>query len=98
MDTSRSNPPIHWDGHLAPLSGFLTLNQFFARYAKPGMRPVAAIGNPVVVVLPVDAVFIDSWRVCGDSTLYVENHKVDVKGVHWSIRQLIANSAFADPF
>ena len=98
IESFRSNPAFRWDEYMPPPSGYLTFNQFFARHARPGMRPIAAIGDPSVVVSPADAVFIGSWRVAGDSTIHVEDPKIDVKGVRWSIRQLLVDSAYADRF
>ena len=46
VESFRTNPAFHWDEYIAPPSGFRTFNQFFARHAKPGMRPIAAIGDP----------------------------------------------------
>jgi phosphatidylserine decarboxylase precursor len=98
VDSFRTNPAFHWDEYIAPPSGFKTFNQFFARHARPGMRPIAAIGNPSVVVSPADAVFIGSWRVATDSTIHVEVPKVDIKGMQWSVKTLLADSAFAGRF
>ncbi len=98
VDSFRTNPAFHWDDYMPPPSGYRTFNQFFARHARPGVRPIAAIGDPAVVVSPVDAVFIGAWHVSSRATIYVEDPKVDVKGVQWSIRQLLGDSAFADRF
>lgn len=98
IDSFRMNPAFQWDDYMAPPSGYKTFNQFFARHARPGARPVAAIGDASVLVSPADAVFIGSWRVSSESTIYVEDSKVDVKGLEWSIRQLLAASAYADRF
>lgn len=98
IESFRSNPAFHWDEYMPPASGYLTFNQFFARHTRPGVRPVAAIGDASVLVSPADAVFIGSWRVSSGSTIYVEDPRIDVKGVQWSIRQLLADSVHADRF
>ena len=98
IDSFRTDPAFRWDEYMPPPSGYRTFNQFFARHVRPGQRPVAAIADAAVVVSPADAVFIGAWRVGGDSTIYVEDPAVDVKGVSWTIRQLLAGSAHADRF
>ena len=98
IDSFRTNPVFHWDEYMPPPSGYLTFNQFFARHVRPGQRPVAANDDASVLVSPADAVFIGSWRIAGDSTMYVDDPKVDVKGLSWSIGQLLADSAYADRF
>jgi phosphatidylserine decarboxylase len=98
IDSFRSNPAFHWDEYMPPPSGYLTFNQFFARHVRPGMRPIAALGDARVLVSPADAVFIDAWRIADDSSVYVEDPKIDVKGIQWSIRQLLQGSDHADRF
>ena len=98
IDSFRTNPAFHWDEYIPPPSGYRTFNQFFARHVRPGARPIAAIGDARVLVSPADAIFVGSWRVASDSTIYVEDPRVDVKGLQWSIRELLADSAYADRF
>jgi phosphatidylserine decarboxylase len=98
IDSFRTNPAFHWNDYMPPPSGYLTFNQFFARHVRPGARPIASIGDAAVLVSPADAVFIGSWRVADDSTVYVEDPKIDVKGIQWSIKQLLHDSAYADRF
>lgn len=98
IDSFRTNPAFHWNDYMPPPSGYRTFNQFFARHVRPGMRPIAAIGDASVLVSPADAVFIGAWRVSKQSTIYVEDPTVEVKGIQWSIGQLLADSAFADRF
>ncbi len=98
IESFRTNPAFHWNEYMPPPSGYLTFNQFFARHARPGTRPVTAIADASVLVSPADAVFIGSWRVSVDSTICVENPKVDVKGLQWSVRQLLAESVYRDRF
>ena len=45
IESFRTNPAFRWDDYMPPPSGYLTFNQFFARHVRPGMRPIAAIGN-----------------------------------------------------
>ena len=98
IDSFRTNPAFLWDEYMPPPSGYLTFNQFFARHVRPGERPIAAIGDASVLVSPADAVFIGSWRISKGSTIYVEDTMLDVKGVKWSIKEVLADSIYADRF
>ena len=98
IDTFRTNPAFRWDEYMPPPSGYRTFNQFFARHVRPGQRPIAASADASVVVAPADAVFIGSWRIAGDSTVYVADPMLDVKGISWPIAQLLDDSAHADRF
>jgi len=72
-------------------SGWLTFNQFFARALKPGKRPVAAPCDDRVIVSPADSIFMGQWPIAADS-------KITVKGVEWSIAELLAGSPYAGAF
>jgi len=99
IDSFRTNPAFCWSDYMPPPSGYQTFNQFFARHARPGRRPVAALCDDSVVVSPADAVFIGAWPVAGDSSIHVEEPTtLDVKGLRWSIRQLLDGSRYADRF
>lgn len=98
IDSFRTNPAFRWDDYMPPPSGYRTFNQFFARHVKPGRRPVAAISDPTVIVSPADANFIGAWPINDDSKIFVDEHMLDVKGMHWSIEQLLAGSEFAQRF
>ncbi|MCV7191244.1 phosphatidylserine decarboxylase [Mycolicibacterium brumae] len=78
---------------MAPPSGYFTYNQFFARHIKPGMRPIAAIADDSVITSPADCTFVDYWEVDNDSNIFIES-----KGLQWSIKDLLADSDYADEF
>jgi phosphatidylserine decarboxylase len=98
VESFRSNPLFNWEEYMPPPSGYRTFNQFFARHAKPGMRPVAAPGDDAVLVAPADSRFVGWWQVGQKSKLYVEDDKLQVKGTEWSIHQLLEGSGYADRF
>ena len=98
VDTFRTNPAFHWDDYMPPPSGYRTFNQFFARHVKPGRRPVASMLDPAVIVSPVDGSFMGEWRIAADSTIEVAAQALDVKGMRWSIEELLRDSAFAGRF
>ena len=98
VESFRLNPAFHWADYMAPPSGYQTFNQFFARHVKPGKRPIAAIADNRVLVSPADANFVGAWRINADSTINVNERSVDIKGLRWSIQQLLEGSMFADRF
>lgn len=98
VESFRTNPLFNWDEYMPPPSGYRTFNQFFARHLKPGMRPVAAINDDAVLVAPADSVFVGWWQVSQKSKIYVEENKLSIKGMQWSIHQLLEGSAYADRF
>lgn len=98
VDTFRTNPAFRWDDYMPPPSGYHTFNQFFARHVRPGRRPIAAPSDDCLVVSPADANFIGAWPIAADSTVFVDEPVLDVKGMRWSIAQLLEGSLFADRF
>jgi phosphatidylserine decarboxylase len=98
VDSFRTNPLFSWDEYMPPPSGYFTFNQFFARHVKPGMRPVAACCDDRVLVSPADSTYVGRWQVSERSTIYVEQDRLNIKGIQWSIHQLLADSAYADRF
>lgn len=91
VDSFRTNPAFCWADYMPPPSGYLTFNQFFARHVKPGFRPIAAPEDGSVLVSPADAVHRGTWDISSAST-------VELKGIRWSIEQLLEGSAFAGRF
>ena len=77
--------------YVVPHGGWKTFNQFFARNFKPGLRPVAAVSNPNVIVSPADSTFAGQWEIRTDS-------EVTVKNLHWSIGELLEGSPYQDRF
>ena len=98
VDSFRTNAAFHWDDYMAPPSGYLTFNQFFARHVKPGRRPVDALCDDRVLVAPADASFIGQWPIAADSTLLLEDASLRLKGLRWSLEQLLAGSPWAGRF
>jgi phosphatidylserine decarboxylase precursor len=84
-------PNYNIDDYFVGPSGWLTFNQFFAREVRPGKRPVAEPYDDTVIVSPADAVFMGAWPIDEDSN-------ITVKGVNWSIHELLDGSPFADEF
>jgi phosphatidylserine decarboxylase len=98
VESFRTNPIFNWDEYMPPPSGYRTFNQFFARHVKPGMRPVAAVADDRILTAPADSTFVGWWQVSQKSNVYVEEDKLSVKGMEWSIHQLLEGSEHADRF
>jgi phosphatidylserine decarboxylase len=98
IESFRTDPAFNWDEYMPPPSGYFTFNQFFARHPKPGMRPIAALTDDTVIVSPADCTFVGAWRVNEQSKIYVKENMLDVKGIQWSIHQLLEGSDYADEF
>lgn len=91
LKTFYTDPKYHIDDYMEAPSGWLTYNQFFARHVKPGKRPVDGLCDDSVIVSPADAVFMGQWKID-------EKSEITVKGLKWSMQELLADSPFKDQF
>jgi phosphatidylserine decarboxylase len=91
LKTFYDSPNYNLQDYLVPNGGFKTFNQLFARNFKPGMRPVAAVSDPRVIVSPADCTFDGQWEIRTDS-------HVTVKNLHWRISELMEGSPYKDRF
>jgi phosphatidylserine decarboxylase precursor len=98
IETFRTDPAFNWEEYMQAPSGYLTFNQFFARHVKPGMRPIAGLNDNSILVSPVDSTFVGWWQINEKSEIHVEGNKLNVKGIEWSIHQLMEGSVYADRF
>jgi phosphatidylserine decarboxylase len=86
-----ASPIYHMDEYMPAPSGWLTFNQFFARHVKPGMRPVAALGDDRVIVSPADSTFTGTWEIRADA-------QITAKQLQWSIGELLDGSPYTERF
>ena len=86
-----ANPSYHIESYFVAPSGWLTFNQFFARQVRPGKRPVDGLCDDRVVVSPADSVYQGQWLIESDS-------KITVKGLTWSVIELLDGSPYQDKF
>ncbi len=104
----KNDPVFNWDEYMPPPASYAgdpkkdykayrTFNQFFARHVKPGMRPIAGLGDDSVLVAPADSAFAGWWQISERSDIYVEP-KLNVKGLQWSIHELLEGSDYKDCF
>ena len=91
LQTFFKSPVYNMDEYECPHGGWKSFNQMFARYTKPGYRPIAAIGDSRVITAPADATFDGQWEVN-------TNTGVDIKGLYWNIEELLEGSPYADAF
>ncbi|MCH9648980.1 MAG: phosphatidylserine decarboxylase [Deltaproteobacteria bacterium] len=98
IDSFKTDPTFNYDEYMPPPSGYKTFNQFFARHVKPGMRPVAAPEDDRVLVAPGDSTFVGWWQINQNNDIYVTENPLDIKGILWSIDQLLGCSEYADRF
>ena len=92
LKTFYNSPPYHMEDFKVPAGGWKTFNEFFARELKPGMRPIGEPHNPYAITSPIDGVFDGHWDINSESEV------VFIKGVPWSITQLLQGSRFASAF
>jgi phosphatidylserine decarboxylase len=64
-------------------------NDFFARHIKPELRPIDP--DPLVITSPADSTFDGKWDID-------DNNEISVKGLKWSIDQLLEGSPYKDDF
>ncbi|RIB17397.1 phosphatidylserine decarboxylase-related protein [Gigaspora rosea] len=79
------------DAHEKPEEGWKTFNEFFVRKFKKGTRPIDGPENPAVIVSAADSSFDGCWNINDESV-------VVLKGLPWSIKQLLHDSEYGDSF
>lgn len=84
-------PEYNMHEYVKPHGGWGTFNQFFARHFKPGFRPIAAVSDQHVIVMPADSTFGGQWEIRTDS-------HVTVKKLHWKVSELLEGSPYKDRF
>lgn len=89
--TFYESPLYNMNEYMRPRGGWKTFNDMFARFCKPGIRPVAAINDPTVIVSPADSTFGGQWEIRADS-------HVNIKGLHWQVMELLEGSPYKDRF
>jgi len=91
LETFYTDPSYHIDDYFRGPSGWLTFNQFFARQARPGKRPVDGLCDDSIIVSAADSVFQGQFRIDEDS-------QIIVKGLTWPVHKLLDGSPFQDRF
>jgi phosphatidylserine decarboxylase len=86
-----NTPCYNMNEYSRPHGGWRTFNQIFARHFKPGYRPIAAISDPSVIVMPADSTFGGQWEIREDS-------QVTVKKLNWKVSELLEGSPYKHRF
>lgn len=89
--TFYDSPAYNMKEYTRPHGGWKTFNQIFARHFKPGFRPIAAIADQTIIVMPADSTFGGQWEIRKDSN-------VTVKNLNWKISELLEGSSYKDRF
>ena len=85
------SPGFNMDEYMPAPGGWKTFNQFFARHVRPGARPIDDLCDDRVIVSAADSTFVGAWPLDEEST-------ITVKGLRWSILELLEGSPFRDRF
>ncbi len=91
LATFADSPNYHEDEYEEPRGGWKTFNEWFARYTKPGYRPIAAQDDDTIITMAADATWAGLWEIRADSG-------VTVKGLDWKIAELLEGSPYKDEF
>jgi phosphatidylserine decarboxylase len=89
--TFYDSPIYNMKEYTRPHGGWKSFNQIFARHFKPGYRPIAAISDQSVIVMPADSTFGGQWEIRKDS-------HVTVKTLNWKVSELLEGSPYKDRF
>ena len=82
---------INLDEAELPLSEYKTLNAFFTRKLKPGLRPIDEENNPKAIVSPVDGKIAQWGRI--------ENGRViQAKDRFYNVQELLGDQKEAEPY
>ena len=65
---------------------------------RPGLPGEGLAQDREQFVAPADSTFVGCWEISERSTIYVEDNPLSIKGMQWSIHQLLEGSAYADRF
>ena len=89
--TFYDSPNYNMKEYSRPHGGWRSFNQIFARHFKPGYRPIAAVSDQSIVVMPADSTFGGQWEIRKDSN-------VTVKNLNWKVSELLEGSPYKDRF
>lgn len=85
------SPSYNMHEYSTPHGGWRSFNQIFARHFKPGFRPIAAVTDQTVIVMPADSTFVGQWEIRKDSNITVKN-------LNWKVSELMDKSPYKDRF
>ncbi|KAL0957914.1 hypothetical protein HGRIS_000095 [Hohenbuehelia grisea] len=95
IDTFYLAPSYHMQDYPVPPGGWKTFNEFFARFIDLKLRPIAPdTKDDVVIVSPADCKYTGTWPINDQADVT----SFPVKGVPWSISQLLADTEYGPQF
>lgn len=89
--TFYNTPMYNMNEYTRPHGGWNTFNQFFARHFKPGFRPIAAVSDQNVIIMPADSTFAGQWEIRQDS-------HITAKKLNWTVNELLEGSPYKKRF
>lgn len=92
IETFKNTPSFNLQDYIEPEGSWKSFNDFFTRKVKPEARPIADINDPTTIIQPADSVYDGAWPVDDEGQI------VFIKGVPWSIEELLNGSRYADDF
>lgn len=97
LQSFNDSPKYNLGEALVPQGGFRTFNELFARFLKPGARPIDSPDDDRVITYPADCTYDNS--VASQSIVNIESGGiVYIKSLPWTIGSLLQGSEYAREF
>ncbi len=95
LSTFRLAPEFNWQDYAKPPEDYKTFNEFFGRTFEDieTQRPVSLPDDDRVIVMPAESAYVGQWEI---NT--AEEPSIVVKHIEWPIKELLANSKYAEDF
>ena len=101
LDSFKYAPEYAWQDYEKEPQEYETFNHYFSRTFKhiDKRRPVAAKDDDRVIVFPAESTFVGQWAVSTPvGKPLPAPPSIVVKHIEWQIKELLADSEFADHF
>ena len=101
LGSFRYAPEYAWQDYEQPPEAYETFNAFFARRFRDidTLRPVSNRADDRTIVFPAESTFVGQWAISTKvEGQMAADPSITVKHIRWSIRELLADSAYADAF
>jgi phosphatidylserine decarboxylase len=102
LSSFKFAPEFNWQDYEKAPEEYQTFNEFFARRFSniDELRPVARKDDDRTIVFPAESTFVGQWTISTavERGPMPELPSIVVKHIQWPIRELLADSAYADAF
>ncbi len=101
LESFKYAPEYSWQDYEKAPENYKTFNEYFARTFKniDAQRPVAADGDPGVIVFPAESTFVGQWAVSTPvGPPLPAAPSIVVKHIEWSIDELLQDSDYGSAF